>query len=131
MFSHVTVGSNDIARSKAFYDGVGKAIGLVKHMEVPDGVGYGRQGGRPQLWIVRPLDKQPATVGNGITLGLEADTRPAVDAAYAAAMAAGGKDEGKPGLRPHYHPNYYGAFVFDPDGNNVEAVCHDFEPARG
>ena len=124
MFSHFTVGSNDIARSKTFYDGVGKALGLVRHMEVPDGIGYGRQGDRPRLWIVRPLDKQPATVGNGITIGLDADTRAAVDAAYAAGMAAGGKDEGKPGIRAHYHPNYYGAYLRDPDGNKVCIVCH-------
>ena len=124
MFSHVTVGSNDMARSTAFYDGVGKALGLVKHMEVPDGAGYGRADGRPQLWIVRPLDRQAATVGNGITIGLDADTRPAVDAAYAAGIAAGGKDEGKPGIRAHYHPNYYGAYVRDPDGNKVCIVCH-------
>ena len=97
MFSHVTVGSNDMAKSKAFYDGVAKPLGLVQHMEFPDGIGYGPKGGRPQLWIVRPIDKQAATVGNGITIGLEADTRSAVDAAYAAGMAAGGKDEGKPG----------------------------------
>ena len=124
MFSHVTVGSNDMARSTAFYDGVGKALGLVKHMEVPDGAGYGRADGRPQLWIVRPLDRHAATVGNGITIGLDADTRPAVDAAYAAGIAAGGKDEGKPGIRAHYHPNYYGAYVRDPDGNKVCIVCH-------
>ncbi|CAN5643991.1 VOC family protein [soil metagenome] len=124
MFSHITVGSNDIARAKAFYDGVGTALGLVKHMEFPEGVGYGKQGGRPQLWIVRPLDRQAATVGNGITVGLEADTRSAVDAAYAAGMAAGGTDEGKPGLRTHYHPNYYGAYVRDPEGNKVCIVCH-------
>jgi catechol 2,3-dioxygenase-like lactoylglutathione lyase family enzyme len=125
MFSHVTVGSNDVARSTSFYDGVGKPLGLVKHKDSsPDGVGYSLAGGRPQLWIVRPLDKQPATVGNGITIGLEADTRAAVDAAHAAAIANGGKDEGKPGLRPHYHANYYGAYVRDPDGNKVCFVCH-------
>jgi catechol 2,3-dioxygenase-like lactoylglutathione lyase family enzyme len=124
MFSHLTVGSNDMARAKAFYSGVAAPLGLALHMEVPDGLGYGRQGGRPQLWIVRPLDKQASTAGNGITIGLEADTRPAVDAAYAAAMANGGKDEGKPGLRTHYHPNYYGAYVRDPDGNKVCIVCH-------
>ena len=125
MFSHVTVGSNDIARSKAFYDGVTKPLGLTLHAKSSaDGLGYAGQGGRPQLWIVRPLDKQAASVGNGITIGLEADTRPAVDAAYAAAIANGGQDEGKPGLRPNYHPNYYGAYVRDPDGNKVCIVCH-------
>jgi catechol 2,3-dioxygenase-like lactoylglutathione lyase family enzyme len=125
MFSHVTVGSNDIARAKIFYDGVGAALGLARHSDSsPDGVGYSKPGGRPQLWIVRPLDRQAATVGNGITIGLETDTRAAVDAAYAAALATGGKDEGKPGLRTHYHPNYYGAYVRDPDGNKVCIVCH-------
>ena len=124
MFSHVTAGSNDMAKSKAFYDGVTKPLGLVLHMEFPDGMGYGPKDGRPQLWIVRPLDRQPASVGNGITIGLEADTRSAVDAAYAAGIAAGGKDEGKPGLRTHYHPNYYGAYVRDPEGNKVCIVCH-------
>jgi len=124
MFSHVTIGSNDIAKAKAFYDGVTKPLGLSLHAEFPDGVGYGRDGGRPQLWIVRPLDKKAATVGNGLTVGLEADTRPAVDAAYAAAIKAGGKDEGAPGIRKHYHPNYYGAYVRDPDGNKVCIVCH-------
>ncbi len=125
MFSHVTVGSNDIARSKTFYDGVTKPLGLGLHAKSgADGIGYGREGGRPQLWIVRPLDRKAATVGNGITIGLEADTRSAVDAAYAAAIANGGKDEGKPGLRPHYHANYYGAYVRDPDGNKVCIVCH-------
>lgn len=124
MFSHVTVGTNDVAKAKTFYDGVGKALGLARIVDYPSGSGYGRQGGRPQLWIVTPLDKKPATVGNGITIGLLADDRPSVDAAYAAGMAAGGEDEGKPGLRAHYHPNYYGAYVRDPDGNKVCIVCH-------
>ena len=124
MFSHVTVGSNDIAKAKAFYDGVGKVLGLRRMADYPEAAGYGPQGGRPQLWVVRPLDKQAASVGNGITIGLEANDRPSVDAAHAAALAAGGKDEGKPGLRTHYHPNYYGAYVRDPDGNKVCIVCH-------
>jgi len=63
-------------------------------------------------------------VGNGITVGLDADTRSAVDAAHAAALKAGGKDEGAPGIRKHYHPNYYGAYVRDLDGNKVCIVCH-------
>ena len=125
MFSHITVGSNNMTRAKAFYDGVGAPLGLILHKaSTAEGIGYARQGGRPQLWIVKPLDKQAATVGNGLTIGLEADTRLAVDAAYAAAMANGGKDEGKPGIRGHYHPNYYGAYVRDPDGNKVCIVCH-------
>ena len=92
MFSHVTIGSNDIAKSKGFYDGVLKALGLVRHADYPEAFGYGPPGGRAQLWVVRPLDKKAATVGNGVTVGLEAGTRDAVDAAYAAAIKAGGKD---------------------------------------
>jgi len=124
MFSHVTIGSNDIAKAKAFYDGVTAPLGLSRHADNPDGIGYGRAGGRPQLWVVRPLDKKAASVGNGITVGLEAESRSAVDAAYAAALKAGGKDDGAPGLRKHYHPNYYGAYVRDLDGHKVCIVCH-------
>ncbi|SKA38094.1 Catechol 2,3-dioxygenase [Enhydrobacter aerosaccus] len=124
MFSHLTVGSNDIARAKAFYDAVGVALGLTRLADHPEAAAYGSPNSRPQLWIVRPLDRKPATVGNGITIGLEASDRSAVDAAHAAALAHGGHDEGKPGLRPHYHPNYYGAYVRDPDGNKVCIVCH-------
>ena len=124
MFSHVTVGSNDIARARRFYDGIAGALGLMRHADHADAAGYGPPGGRAQLWIVRPLDKNPATVGNGVTIGLEATNRTAVDAAHAAALSAGGADEGRPGLRTHYHPNYYGAYVRDPDGNKVCIVCH-------
>jgi catechol 2,3-dioxygenase-like lactoylglutathione lyase family enzyme len=124
MFSHLTTGSNDIAKAKVFYDALTGPLGLARLFEVPDGVGYGPTGGRPQFWIVKPVDGKAATVGNGITIGLEAASRAAVDAAYAAAMAAGGKDEGKPGLRAHYHPNYYGAYVRDLDGTKVCIVCH-------
>jgi catechol 2,3-dioxygenase-like lactoylglutathione lyase family enzyme len=99
-------------------------LGLVRHMDYPNAVGYGPAGGRPQLWILSPIDKQAASVGNGITIGLEAPDRAAVDAAHKAALAAGGKDEGAPGLRAHYHPNYYGAYLRDLDGNKICVVCH-------
>ncbi len=82
------------------------------------GYGYDRQ----QFWL-----NEASESGPGRHYAFMADTRAEVDAFYAAAMAAGGKDNGGPGLRPHYHPNYYAAFVFDPDGNNVEAVCHQAE----
>jgi catechol 2,3-dioxygenase-like lactoylglutathione lyase family enzyme len=124
MFSHVTVGSNNIAKVRAFYDSLVRPLGLVRQADYPEAAGYGRPGGRPQLWIVRPLDKNKASVGNGITVGLEASDRASVDAAYNAGMAAGGKDDGAPGLRTHYHPNYYGAYLRDPDGNKVCVVCH-------
>ena len=124
MFSHVTIGSNDLAKAKPFYDALLKPLGLVRRADYPNAVGYGPTGGRPQLWVLSPLDKNAATVGNGITVGLEAADRAAVDACHAAAMAAGGKDEGAPGLRTHYHPNYYGAYVRDLDGNKICVVCH-------
>ncbi len=124
MFSHVTVGSNDVAKAKSFYDTLLKPLGLVRHADYPNAVGYGLTGGRPQLWIVSPLDKKTASVGNGITVGLDAPDRSAVDAAHKAGMSAGGKDEGAPGLRTHYHPNYYGAYLRDPDGNKICVVCH-------
>ncbi len=124
MFSHLTVGSNDIAKAKAFYDAMSKPLGLARLADYPNAVAYGRTGGRPQLWVLNPADKNPASVGNGITIGLEAPDRAAVDAAHKGALSAGGKDEGGPGLRTHYHPNYYGAYVRDPDGNKICIVCH-------
>ena len=124
MFSHVTIGSNDLGAAKPFYDALLAPLGLVRHMDFPNAVGYGPAGGRPQLWVLNPLDKKSATVGNGITVGLDAADRPAVDAAYKAALAAGGRDEGAPGIRAHYHPNYYGAYLRDPDGNKICVVCH-------
>lgn len=124
MFSHITIGSNDLAKAKGFYESLLTPLGLVRHVEYPNAAGYGPAGGRPQLWVLTPVDKKTATVGNGITIGLEAANRTAVDAAYKAGMTAGGKDEGAPGIRAHYHPNYYGAYLRDPDGNKVCVVCH-------
>jgi catechol 2,3-dioxygenase-like lactoylglutathione lyase family enzyme len=124
MFSHVTIGSNDLPKAKGFYDSLLKPLGLVRRADYPEAVGYGKPDGRAQVWILRPLDKQAASAGNGITIGLEAADRATVDAAYKAAMAAGGKDEGGPGLRPHYHANYYAAYLRDPDGTKLCIVCH-------
>jgi catechol 2,3-dioxygenase-like lactoylglutathione lyase family enzyme len=124
MFSHFTLGTNDIEKALAFYDAALAPLCLARLNTYPEAAGYGPKGGRPQLWVLRPLDKQAASVGNGITIGLDAPNRAAVDAAYAAAMAKGARDEGAPGLRLHYHPNYYGAYVRDLDGNKVCIVCH-------
>ena len=124
MFSHVTIGSNDMGKAKPFYDALLQPLGLVRHMDYPNAVGYGPAGGRPQLWILSPLDKKAASVGNGITIGLEAASRGAVDDAHKAALAVGGTDEGAPGIRAHYHPHYYGAYLRDPDGNKICVVCH-------
>jgi catechol 2,3-dioxygenase-like lactoylglutathione lyase family enzyme len=124
MFSHVTIGTNDMVKAQVFYDDTLAPLGLARLVAYPEATGYGPQGGRPQLWLLRPLDKQPASVGNGITIGLDAPNRAAVDAAYAAARQRGAKDEGAPGLRPHYHPNYYGAYLRDLDGNKLCVVCH-------
>jgi catechol 2,3-dioxygenase-like lactoylglutathione lyase family enzyme len=125
MFSHMTIGSNDVAKAKALFDDALAPLGLAALASFPEAVGYGVKGTkRPQLWILKPLDKNPATVRNGVTVGLEAPNRAAVDAAYAAARKHGAKDEGAPGLRPHYHPNYYGAYLRDLDGNKICIVCH-------
>ena len=124
MIDHVTFGVSDFARSTAFYGAAFAPLGLTRLFDVPlehsGGVpctGYGDA--RPFFWI----SEQDPTRGK-LHLALRATSRQAVDAFHAAALAAGGQDNGAPGLRPHYHAGYYGAFVLDPDGHNIEAVCH-------
>ena len=124
MIDHITFGVSDFARSAAFYDAALAPLGLKQLFVVPkeftdgaDAVGYGDT--RPVFWITGA----DATRGK-LHIALTAKDRATVDAFYAAAMAAGGNDNGGPGVRPHYHPGYYGAFVLDPDGHNIEAVCH-------
>jgi catechol 2,3-dioxygenase-like lactoylglutathione lyase family enzyme len=132
MIDHVGFGCTDYARSKAFYERALAPLGIVVAMEVKkeesggyEGCGFG-ENGKPEFWIgAKPgADAQPTA---SVHVAFRASDRKAVDAFYAAAIAAGGKDNGAPGLRPHYHPNYYGAFVLDPDGHNIEAVCHRAE----
>jgi catechol 2,3-dioxygenase-like lactoylglutathione lyase family enzyme len=127
MFSHVTLGANDLARAKAFYDQVLPPIGWpMRYDESAHGL-YGYAPAKdsvPQFWITRPLDRKAATSGNGVTVAFNVMERQMVDSFHAAALKAGDADEGAPGLRPHYHPDYYGAYVRDPDGNKICCVCH-------
>jgi catechol 2,3-dioxygenase-like lactoylglutathione lyase family enzyme len=125
MFSHVTVGTNNLDRAAAFYEAVLIPLGLERLPgKFRDGAMAWRQpGGTSLLWIVRPYDKQPAARGNGWMVALEAPSRAAVDAAHAAALAGEGTDEGAPGHRPHsFAPDYYGAYVRDLDGNKLHFV---------
>ncbi|NMJ43797.1 VOC family protein [Roseomonas sp. JC162] len=127
MFSHATVGTTDIRRAVAFYDAVLTDLGIARQ-EADLEKGYAGYAlapeTTPQFWVMLPINHQPATVGNGVTIAFEAPDRPTVDRFHAAALAHGGTNEGPPGLRPHYHPDYYGAYVRDPDGNKLCCVCH-------
>ena len=123
MFGHVTVGSNDLQRSGIFYDAVLATLGHSRGLERDGFISYG-DGSGSRFFVMRPFDGKPASVGNGTHVAFIARSRAAVDAFHAAALAAGGTDEGTPGDRPHYHATYYGAYVRDPDGNKLQAVCH-------
>jgi catechol 2,3-dioxygenase-like lactoylglutathione lyase family enzyme len=118
MLDHVTIGVSDLERSKVFYDKVLKAIGIERlYSEDAEFFGYGAHK-KAFFWIA------PKSLAiTGVHVAFAVQDRAAVDRFYAAAVGAGGRDNGKPGLRPNYHPNYYGAFVLDPDGHNIEAVC--------
>ena len=123
--SHVTLGSNDLMRARAFYGEVLGQLGLERLYDEENGTAYCRPGTqKPSLSTRRPYDGQPATWGNGFHAALLAESRDQVDAFHRAALACGGRDAGAPGLRPHYSPNYYGAYVRDPDGNKLQAVCY-------
>jgi catechol 2,3-dioxygenase-like lactoylglutathione lyase family enzyme len=123
MFSHITLGTNDHVRAEAFYEAVMAVLGHAVLFKAPGTVGYGEATG-PKLFIVTPFDRGDARPGNGVHAAFIVQDRATVDAFHATALSHGGTDEGPPGLRPHYHPNYYGAYVRDPDGNKLQAVCH-------
>ena len=124
MLDHVGIEVTDFARSSAFYEKALEPLGIRLLMEFEGvGAGFGKeteQGPKPFFWIGER--GRPAVSGAHIAFGVR--TTEQVDAFHAAALAAGGTDNGAPGPRPIYHPGYYGAFVLDPDGNNVEAVCY-------
>ncbi len=119
MLDHVSLGVSDFAASRRFYDQALAPLGL-KVLMGDDATFSGYGGAQPFFWIGKPEAARTERVHVAFT----ASDRPTVDAFYRAAMGAGGRDNGGPGLRPQYHADYYGAFVLDPDGNNIEAVCH-------
>jgi catechol 2,3-dioxygenase-like lactoylglutathione lyase family enzyme len=120
MIDHVTIGVTDLERATAFYDAALGPLGIKRLFGEADiFAGYGADD-IAFFWI-----GQRPTVASGAHIAFTARDRATVDRFHEAALAAGGQDNGKPGLRPHYHDAYYGAFVLDPDGHNIEAVCHD------
>ncbi len=124
MIDHSGISVSDFERSKSFYEKALAPLGAsFLHLVPPEHTGGVKVGGfgtdTPCFWIDEGEAQKPP-----VHFAFKAESRSAVDAFYGAAIGAGGKDNGKPGLRKHYHENYYGAFVLDPDGNNIEAVCH-------
>jgi catechol 2,3-dioxygenase-like lactoylglutathione lyase family enzyme len=120
MIDHTGITVSDLQASKRFYEAALAPLGYAVLMEVPGGAGIGfGEPPKPDFWIIGGTPNEPR-----LHIAFRAKDRATVDAFYRAALAAGGRDNGAPGLRPHYHPNYYGAFVLDPDGHNIEAVCH-------
>jgi catechol 2,3-dioxygenase-like lactoylglutathione lyase family enzyme len=123
MLHHVSVGVKNVEQAAAFYDAILAALGYKRTAQyLPFAIGYGE--GTSVFWIQLPHDQQSASVGNGAHVGFSARSRDAVHRFHAAALAHGGTDDGAPGPRTDYGPDYYGAFVRDPDGNKVEATLH-------
>ena len=140
MFTYVCLGTNDLHRATWFYDATLGALGLSRCVTPGDwddkalaGWGTYEHDGAWELalWLCKPFDGQPATTGNGTMVALRAKTWDEVDQFHAAAMAHGGTSEGAPGLRPQYNPDFYAAYVRDPDGNKLAAVCRGFTQPLG
>jgi catechol 2,3-dioxygenase-like lactoylglutathione lyase family enzyme len=127
---YVMIGTNDLARARAFYDAVFPAIGgKLEHDYAPHTFCYAFRN-ETRAWVAAPYDKAAAAPGNGNMPGFRCASRDEVDAAHAAALAVGGSDEGAPGPRPLYGPDFYGAYVRDPDGNKMSFIYHQL-PAEG
>jgi catechol 2,3-dioxygenase-like lactoylglutathione lyase family enzyme len=121
---HIGLTVSDLDAAKAFYRAALKPLGISVLMEFPGAAGLGADG-KPFFWLAGGGKTTPR-----VHLAFTAASRAEVDAFHKAAIAAGAKDNGPPGIRADYHPNYYGAFVLDADGHNVEAVCHKPEQAE-
>jgi catechol 2,3-dioxygenase-like lactoylglutathione lyase family enzyme len=123
ILSHLTLGVNDLERACRFYDAVLNELGITRGKTGKGFAGWGSSHAG-DFFVTTPFDGKPATAGNGVSVSFLAPTRDAVDRFWHTAIAAGGVDAGAPGLRPHYHPNYYATYVLDVDGNKIAAVCH-------
>ncbi len=123
--SHITLGTNDEQRAEKFYDAVLGVLGF-ERLPKPPGLpaAYAKNGDMPIVYICIPLDDRPATWGNGTHVAFLADTQEQVREFHQRAVQLGGMDEGQPGPRPNYSENYYAAYVRDPDGNKLQAVCY-------
>ena len=120
MLHHVSLGTSDLDRARAFYNPVMHELGLRRTLDVDEAVGYGA--GITTFSLNLPADGTTASTGNGVHVAFEVEKRAAVDSFFRVALAHGGVDDGAPGLRPEYDAHYYAAFVRDPDGNKIEAV---------
>jgi catechol 2,3-dioxygenase-like lactoylglutathione lyase family enzyme len=129
MIDHLSLGVADLGRSRVFYDAALAPLGYRRLFDVDDASGYGAALPAPLREQALPfwVGQDTGRIGLSGHVCFTAARRAAVDAFYEAALAAGGRDNGKPGLRPIYHPNYYAAFIVDPDGHRIEAVCHQPE----
>ena len=126
IISHISIGTNHFERAVAFYDSVLATLGCKQLMKYPGAVAYGRA--FPEFWVQTPIDGRPANVGNGTHFGFVANSKESVHAFHAAALAAGGTDDGAPGPRPDYTDAYYGCFIRDLDGHKIEATYWNEEP---
>jgi catechol 2,3-dioxygenase-like lactoylglutathione lyase family enzyme len=118
MIDHIVLGVHHLDESRYFYERALAPLGIKVVRDQPELVGFADPSGKPFFWLAV---REPS---HRVHIAFRADDRATVDAFHAAALRAGGVDNGPPGLRPQYHPTYYGAFVFDADGNNIEAVHH-------
>lgn len=121
MINHVSIGVADLARARKFYDAALKPLGYGCLSDDAGGAGYGKA--TALFWLLAAQRPVPSDDGSGLHFGFDAPSRKSVDAFHKAAIAAGGRDNGMPGLRAAYGPNYYAAFVIDPDGYRIEAYC--------
>ena len=132
MIGYVTLGTNDLPRAARFYDAIAAEMGVGRMMECDSFIAWGDPagdpGGKPGIGLTRPFDGQPATVGNGVMVALEAASREQVDRLHALALAHGGSDEGAPGPRGEH---FYAAYFRDPDGNKLNAFIIEMEGADG